>query len=218
MNRRKNIIWANVVIGGLILSTLGACSNDEPAATTGTPAPSNASSTDAAPIAGASVAPSTSASSAPDSKASTPAESKAASTSAASAIKPLAATKPLVAGTIAPDKPLPAEDVKAKPVAETPKPALVQGGLSESQIKTMKTMLDDAKKAVDAGKMDDAKAKFDEFAGGPWTDAAKELKTKSAPKHDDVDKAIKAVDAAGADKAKFAKALAEVSTAIDKSK
>jgi hypothetical protein len=210
MNRRKNVILANLLVGGLLLGTLSACNNDEPAAT-GTPAPSTAAAPDAAPIAGASASASPSGSAAPSASA-------APKTGDAAPIKPKEPLKPLVAGTVAPDKPIPAEDIKPKVADEKPKPALVLGGLSEGQMKTMKTMLDDAKKAVDAGKMDEAKSKFDEFAGGPWTEAAKELKTKSAPKHDDIDKAIKAVDAAGADKAKFGKALADVVAAVDKAK
>jgi hypothetical protein len=225
MNRRKNLIWANVLVGGLFLAALGGCSNDEPAATTGTPAPSNASSTDAAPIAGSSTASSPAAS--PDAKDSKDkdkdkkgdGDKSKTDTDKPAAPKPNAPTKPLVAGEVKPDKPLPAEDVKAKPEPEKPK-ALVQGGLSESQINTMKAQLDDAKKDLAAGKVEDAKNKFNEFAGdgGPWSIASKDLKPKSAEKNSAIEAAIKAVDAAGNDKEKLTKALNDLSTAIDKAK
>jgi soluble cytochrome b562 len=217
MERWKNVIWANVLVSGLLLVTLSACNSDEPAVTS-TPAPSVAAAPDAAPIvADASPSPGTSPGAASPTKDS-PEKGKPKDTTVAAAPKPLAATKPLVAGDIKPDKPLPVEDVKVKPVAETPKPELIQGGLSKSQMDAMKVMLDDTKKALDTGKMEDAKAKFGEFAGGPWEEAAKELKTKAATKHDEIDKAIKSVDAAGVDKAKFSKGLAEVIAALDKAK
>jgi hypothetical protein len=215
MNRQKNVIWAHVVIGGLLLATLGACSNDEPAATTGTPAPSNASSTDAAPIAGSSnsSAPSTSASTAP---AASSASAPAASTGAVSAPKPLAASKPLASGTIAPDKPIPAEDVKAKPAPEK-SVKVVAGGLTESQYGTMKERLKAAKELADGGKIPEAKAAFVEFAG-EWDTAKAELKTKAAAKHDVIEAAVKAVDAAGDDKTKLPKAISDLASAIDKAK
>lgn len=215
MERRKNVIWANVLVGGLLLATLSACNSDEPAAT-GTPAPTVAAAPDAAPISGATPAPSTTASPG-SSPADTKNKDKPKDNSTASAPKPLAPTKPLVAGEIKPDKPLPEKDIEPKAV-QTPKPELAQGGLSKSQMDTMKSILDDTKKSLDAGKMEDAKNKFGEFAGGPWEEAAKELKTKAATKHDEIDKAIKAVDAAGVDKEKFSKGLAEVIAALDKAK
>jgi hypothetical protein len=215
MNRRKNVIWTSLLVSGLLLTSLSACSNDEPATTTGTPAPGNASSsTDVAPIAGASNnSPSPSASSA---------STTTASAAPASGTKPVApaanpATKPLVAGDVKPDVPLPPKDVEVKaPV--TLKPTLAQGGLSESQMGTMKGLLKEAKEAADAGKMDDAKNKFNEFVGGSWEEAAKELKTKSASKYESIDKAIKAVDAAIADKAKFSKAVGDLTAVIEKAK
>lgn len=238
MNFQKNVIWTNLLIGGLLLITLGACSNDEPAASN---IPAVSVAPEAAPIAGttsSTASPSPTASivaAAPEkennkvadkSKDKAPENSKdnskdkaPDSTVVALAPKPLTASKALVAGEVKPDKPLPVEDVKAKPVPETPKAALVQGGLSEGQMKTMKTMLEDAKKAADSGTMEDASKKFDEFFG-PWDDAAKELKTKAAGKHDAVAAAVKIADEAGKskDKAKFSKALADLSMAIDKAK
>ncbi len=213
MERRKNVIWANVLVGGLLLATLSACNNDEPAAT-GTPAPV-AAAPDAAPIAGATPAPSTSAGSSP---ADTKEKDKPKdSGSTASAPKPLAATKPLVAGEIKPDKPLPEKDIEAK-APEKPKP--VQGGLSESNVKAMKTMLDDAKKDADAGKLDEAIGKYNEFPDGPWKEAAGELKTKAADKHTAIEAAIKAADEAAKskDKAKFTKALTDLLAAVEKAK
>jgi hypothetical protein len=223
MNCRKNVMWASFLVGGLLLA--GGCSNDEPAASTGTPAPSNASSADAAPIAGASVAPSPSAD-AKDLKSADKDKSKAdgdkskTNSDKSTAPKPIAPSKPLAAGEVKPDKPLPAEDVKVKPEPEKTKPALVQGGLSESQINTMKTQLEDAKKDLAAGKVEDAKSKFNEFAGdgGSWSIASKELKPKSAEKNSAIEAAIKAVDASGNDKDKLSKALNDLTTAIDKAK
>jgi hypothetical protein len=211
MNRRKNVIWANVLVGGLLLATLSACNNDEPAAT-GTPAPTVAAAPDAAPISGATPSPSISA--APGAA---PAETKdkPKDNSPVSAPKPLAASKPLEKGEIKEDKPLPPKDVEPK-APEKPKPEL--GGLSKSQMEAMKVMLDDTKKSLDAGKMEDAKSKFGEFAGGPWEDAAKELKTKAATKHDEIAKAIKSVDDAGVDKGKFSKGLTDVIAALEKAK
>jgi hypothetical protein len=216
MERRKNVIWANVLVGGLLLATLSACNNDEPAAT-GTPAPTVAAAPDAAPIAGTSPSPSTAAS-----PGASPADTKdkPKDNSTASAPKPLAPTKPLAKGEIKEDKPLPAEDVKVKPVPEKPKPALVQGGLSESQLKAMKTMLDDAKKDADAGKLDEAIGKYNEFPDGPWKEAASELKTKAADKHTAIEAAIKTADEASKskDKAKFSKALTDLLAAVEKAK
>ncbi len=213
MERRKNVIWVNVLVSGLLLASLSACNSDEPAAT-GTPAPTVAAAPDAAPIAGTAPSPTTSAETSPaetkDKKADT----------IATAPKPLAATKPLEKGEIKPDKPLPVEDVKVKPVPEKPKAALVQGGLSESQLKSMKTALDDAKKETDAGKIDEAITKYNEFAGGTWPEAEKELKTKSADKHSAIEAAIKTADEASKakDKAKFSKALTDLLAAVEKAK
>ena len=214
MERRKNVIWANLLVGGLLLATLSACNNDEPAAT-GTPAPTIAAAPDAAPIAGTTPSPSTTAS--PGSSPAADTKEKDKPKDNATAPKPLPPTKPLAAGEIKPDKPLPEKDIEVK-VPDKPKPELVQGGLSKSQMDAMKVMLDDTKKSLDAGKMEDAKSKFGEFAGGPWEDAAKELKTKAATKYDEIDKAIKTVDAAGVDKEKFSKGLTEVIAALDKAK
>jgi hypothetical protein len=224
MNLQKNVLWTNLLISGLLLITLGACSNDEPAVSN---IPAVSAASEAAPIPGdtsATTSPTASIVAAAPEKEKDKAPDKSKdkapdSTVVALAPKPLTASKPLVAGEVKPDKPLPVEDVKAKPVAETPKPALVQGGLSEGQMKTMKTMLEDAKKAADSGTMEDAGKKFDEFFG-PWDDAAKELKTKASGKHDAVAAAVKAADEAGKskDKAKFSKALADLSIAIDKAK
>jgi hypothetical protein len=217
MERRKNVIWANVLVGGLLLATLSACNNDEPAAT-GTPAPTVAAAPDAAPIAGATPAATTT-----PSPGSSPADTKnkekdkPKDNSTASAPKPLAATKPLVAGEIKPDKPVPEKDVEVK-VPEKPKPA--QGGLSESNVKAMKTMLDDAKKDADAGKLDEAIGKYNEFPDGPWKVAADELKTKAADKHGAIEAAIKIADEASKakDKAKFSKALTDLLAAVEKAK
>jgi hypothetical protein len=217
MERRKNVIWANVLVGGLLLVTLSACNNDEPAAT-GTPAPTVAAAPDAAPIAGATPAASTTPSpgASPEDPKSKE-KDKPKDNSTASAPKPLAATKPLVAGEIKPDKPLPEKDIEVK-ASEKPKPA--QGGLSESQLKSMKTALDDAKKEADAGKIDDAMAKYNEFAGGTWPEAEKELKTKAADKHGAIEAAIKIADEAGKtkDKAKLSKALTDLLAAVEKAK
>jgi hypothetical protein len=218
MNRRKNVIWVNILVGGLLLATLSACNSDEPAATTGTPTPTMASAPDAAPIAGATPSPSASTGASP-AETKNKEKDKPKDNSTASAPKPLPPSKPLEKGEIKADKPLPAEDVKAKPVPETPKPALVQGGLSESQLKAMKTMLDDAKKAADTGSIDDAVGKFNEFFG-PWDEAAKELKTKAADKHGAIEAAIKVADEAGKakDKAKLSKALTDLLAAVEKAK
>lgn len=228
MNRRKNVIWANLLVGGLLLTTISACNNDEPAASN-TPAPSAAAAPEAAPIAGATpeASPSPGASPAAKDKDKEKEKDKDKSkekdkpkdTTVAAAPKPLAASKPLVAGEIKPDKPLPPKDIEAKPVPETPKPALVQGGLSEGQMKTMKTMLDDAKKAADTGSVDDAIGKFNEFFG-PWDEAAKELKTKAADKHGAIEAAIKVADEASKakDKAKLSKAITDLLAAVEKAK
>jgi hypothetical protein len=224
MNRRKNVIWANLLVGGLLLTTISACNNDEPAASN-TPTPSIAAAPEAAPIAGATpdASPSSGASSPAKDKEKEKEKSKEKDkpkdTTVATAPKPLAASKPLVAGEVKPDKPLPPKDIEAKPVPETPKPALVQGGLSESQMKTMKTMLDDAKKAADTGSVEDAVGKFNEFFG-PWDEAAKELKTKAADKHSAIEAAIKVADEAGKakDKAKLSKAITDLLAAVEKAK
>jgi hypothetical protein len=224
MNRQKNVIWANLLVSGLLLTTISACNNDEPAASS-TPASSGAAAPEAAPIAGAApdASPSPSASSpvkdSAKDKEKDKSKEKDKPQDTATAPKPLAASKPLVPGEIKPDKPLPPKDVEAKPVPETPKPALAQGGLSESQMKTMKTMLDDAKKAADTGSVDDAISKFNEFFG-PWDEAAKELKTKAADKHGAIEAAIKVADEAGKakDKAKLSKAITDLLTAVEKAK
>jgi hypothetical protein len=228
MNRQKNVIWANLLVGGLLLTTISACNNDEPGASS-TPTSSSATAPEAAPIAGATpdASPSPSASSPVKDSAKEKEKEKDKSkekdkpkdTTVATAPKPLAASKPLVAGEVKPDKPLPPKDIEAKPVPETLKPALVQGGLSESQMKTMKTMLDDAKKAADTGSVDDAVGKFNEFFG-PWDEAAKELKTKAADKHGAIETAIKVADEAGKakDKAKLSKAIADLLVAVEKAK
>jgi hypothetical protein len=222
MNLRKNIIWANLLVGGLLLTTISACNSDEPAASN-TPISSNTAAPEAAPIAGATpdASPSPGASSpAKDSaKDKEKEKDKPKDTTVAAAPKPLAATKPLVAGEVKPDKPLPPKDIEAKPVPETPKPALAQGGLSEGQMKTMKAMLDDAKKAADTGSVDDAVGKFNEFFG-PWDEAAKELKTKAADKHTAIEAAIKVADEAGKakDKAKLSKAITDLLAAVEKAK
>jgi hypothetical protein len=219
MERRKNVIWTNVLVGGLLLATLSACNNDEPSATTGTPAPTVAAAPDAAPIAGTTPSPSTSASPGAAPTATKEKDKPKDNSTTAAAPKPLAATKPLEKGEVKEDKPLPAEDVKAKPLPEI-KPALVQGGLSESQLKAMKTALDDAKKEADAGKIDDAITKYNEFAGGTWPEAEKELKTKAADKHGAIEAAIKVADEAGKtkDKAKLSKALTDLLAAVEKAK
>jgi hypothetical protein len=218
MERRKNVIWANLLVGGLLLATLSACNNDEPAAT-GTPAPTVAAAPDAAPIAGASPSPSTTASPG-SSPADTKDKEKDKSKDNASAPKPLAATKPLEKGEIKEDKPLPPKDIEPKAVPDKPKPALIQGGLSESQMKTMKSALEEAKKEADAGKIDDAMNKYNEFAGGTWPEAEKELKTKAADKHGAIEAAIKIADEAGKakDKAKLSKALTDLLAAVEKAK
>jgi flagellum-specific peptidoglycan hydrolase FlgJ len=227
MNRQKSVIWANLLVSGLLLTTISACNNDEPAASS-TPTSSSAAAPEAAPIAGATpdASPSPSASSPVKDSAKDKEKDKSKekdkpqdTTTVATAPKPLAASKPLVAGEVKPDKPLPPKDIEAKPVPETPKPALVQGGLSESQMKTMKTMLDDAKKAADTGSVDDAVSKFNEFFG-PWDEAAKELKTKAADKHGAIETAIKVADEAGKakDKAKLSKAIADLLVAVEKAK
>jgi hypothetical protein len=225
MNHRKNVIWVNLlVVGGLLLTTISACNNDEPAASN-TPISSGATAPEAAPIAGATpdASPSPSASSptkdSAKDKEKEKAKDKPKDTTVAAAPKPLAATKALVAGEIKPDKPLPPKDIEAKPVPETPKTELAQGGLSPGQMKTMKAMLDDAKKAADTGSVEDAVVKFNEFFG-PWDEAAKELKTKAADKHGAIEAAIKVADEAGKakDKAKLSKAITDLSAAVEKAK
>jgi hypothetical protein len=226
MNHRKNVIWVNLLAGGLLLTTISACNNDEPAASN-TPISSSATAPEAAPIAGATPDASPSASSptkdsAKDKEKEKEKEKekdKPKDTTVAAAPKPLAATKALVAGEIKPDKPLPPKDIEAKPVPETPKTELAQGGLSPGQMKTMKAMLDDAKKAADTGSIEDAVVKFNEFFG-PWDEAAKELKTKAADKHGAIEAAIKVADEAGKakDKAKLSKAITDLSAAVEKAK
>jgi hypothetical protein len=225
MNHRKNVIWVNLlVVGGLLLTTISACNNDEPAASN-TPISSGATAPEAAPIAGATpdASPSPSASSptkdSAKDKEKEKEKDKPKDTTVAAAPKPLAATKALVAGEIKPDKPLPPKDIEAKPVPETPKTELAQGGLSPGQMKTMKAMLDDAKKAADTGSVEDAVVKFNEFFG-PWDEAAKELKTKAADKHGAIEAAIKVADEAGKakDKAKLSKAITDLSAAVEKAK
>jgi hypothetical protein len=218
MNRRKNVIWANLLVGGLLLTTISACNNDEPSASN-TPASSGAAVPEATPIAGATPEASPSPGASSPAKDIAKEKDKPKDTTVAVAPKPLAASKPLVAGEIKPDKPLPPKDIEAKPVPETPKPALVQGGLSEGQMKTMKTMLDDAKKAADTGTIDDAVSKFNEFFG-PWDEAAKELKTKAADKHSAIEAAIKVADEAGKakDKVKLSKAITDLLAAVEKAK
>jgi hypothetical protein len=222
MNRRKNVIWANFLVGGLLLATLGACNSDEPAAT-GTPAPTVAAAPDAAPIAGTTPSPSTSASpgaSPTEIKNKDKDKEKPKDNSTASAPKPLPPSKPLEKGEIKEDKPLPPKDIEPKAVADKPKPALIQGGLSESQMKAMKTMLDDAKKDAESGKLDEAIGKYNEFPDGPWKEAAGELKTKAADKHSAIEAAIKIADEASKakDKAKFSKALTDLLAAVEKAK
>ncbi len=230
MNRQKNVIWANLLLMGLLLTAISACNSDEPAASSA-PTISSATVPDAAPIIGATpdASPSPSASSLAkekDKEKETPKEKekdkgkdKSNAPTVATAPQPLAASKPLVAGEVKPDKPLPPKDIEAKPIPETPKPALVQGGLSESQMKTMKTMLDDARKAADTGSVDDAVIKFNEFFG-PWDEAAKELKTKAADKHGAIEAAIKVADEASKakDKAKLSKAITDLLAAVEKAK
>ncbi len=218
MQRRKNVVWASFLVSGLLLATLSACNNDEPAATTGTPAP--AAAPEAAPITGATPSPTALSPEVSSTETKNKEKDKPKDNSTVTAPKPLAATKPLEKGEIKEDKPLPAEDVKVKPIPEKPKPALVQGGLSESQLKAMKTALDDAKKEADAGKIDDAVTKYNEFAGGTWPEAEKELKTKSADKHGAIEAAIKVADEAGKskDKAKLSKALTDLLAAVEKAK
>ena len=222
MNRQKNVIWANLLVSGLLLTTISACNNDEPAVGN-IPTPSAAAAPDAAPIAGATpeTSPSTSASAKDQDKDKDKSKEKdkPKDTTVATPPKPLAASKPLVPGEVKPDKPLPEKDIVAKQVPETPKLALVQGGLSENQMKTMKTMLDDAKKAADTGSIDDAVSKYNEFFG-PWDEASKELKTKAADKHGAIETAIKAADEASKakDKAKLSKAITDLLAAVEKAK
>jgi hypothetical protein len=100
--------------------------------------------------------------------------------------------KPLEGGIVLPDKPLPAEDIK--PLPSEDKPLLEGKCLSEFQIGTMKTILQDVKKAAIQGKLDEATDKFNEFAGGPWEEASKELKINSPTKYNDIEAKIGKID------------------------
>jgi hypothetical protein len=131
----------------------------------------------------------------------------------------LPTTKPLRSAEIKPDKPLPAEDLPPKLIPETPTPR-VPGGLSESQIKAMKIMLEDAKQDAEAGRLDEAIGKYYEFPDGPWKSAADQLKTEATDKYLAIEAAIKVADEASKakDKAKFTKALTDLLAAVEKAK
>jgi hypothetical protein len=131
---------------------------------------------------------------------------------------PLPISKPLSSGEIKLDLPLPAEDVMAKPVPKSPEPS--SQGLSESQIKAMKNMLEDAKKDADIGRLDEAIGKYNEFAAGPWEEAASELKVKARNKYLAIEAAIKVADEAAKskDKAKFSQALTRLIAAVEQAK
>jgi hypothetical protein len=128
---------------------------------------------------------------------------------------PLPISKPLSSGEIKLDLPLPAEDVMAKPVPKSPEPSF-QGRLSGSQIKAMKNILEDAKKDADAGKLDEAIGKYNEFPDGPWKDAADQLKTEATDKYLAIEAAIKVADEAAISKdtAKFSQALTRLIAAV----
>jgi hypothetical protein len=190
MKRRKNVNWVNVLGGGLMLAALTTYINDEPAVAKDYLVPT------ANPTAAKKNKPKNSHSS------------------------PATARKPLKKGEVREDKPLPAEDITAKPHPGASKPSVVKGGLSESQIKAMKAMLEDAKKDADAERLDEAIGKYNEFAAGPWEEIEKELKTRAADKHSAIEAAIKIADEASKakDKAKFTKALTDLLAAVEKAK
>jgi hypothetical protein len=98
-------------------------------------------------------------------------------------------SKPLRGGEIKPDKPLPAEDIKATPVEDIP-----YKDLSQSQVNVMKAMLQDAKKRAMEGNLSDGIMAFNEFAAGPWEEAAQQLKKRSPNKHKAIDASIKKID------------------------
>jgi hypothetical protein len=98
-------------------------------------------------------------------------------------------SKPLESGEVKPDIPLPADDVKAKPDIPLP-----HRHLSQSQVKAMNTMLQEAKRRAIAGNLSDGIGAFDEFAGGLWEEAAKELKIGSPKKYNDINARINKID------------------------
>jgi hypothetical protein len=224
MNGLQKSTWVKVVASGLLIATLSSCNSDEPAANVGTPAPGNmGNSSDTAPIASSlntsSTAPSTSSSTAPSTEASKTSTTKETTNKEENPTpKKSISDSQLVKPSIAPDVPLPSADVVAKPAPA--KVVAEQGGLSKSQIDTMKTTLDEAKKLADGGKLKEAVEKYNEFAGGSWDEATKDPKAKGNSKFDTIATAVKAADEAakGTDAAKLAKAIADVSAAVAKAK
>jgi hypothetical protein len=100
-------------------------------------------------------------------------------------------SKPLRRGEVKPDKPLPTADVKP-----TNKiiPSLSSNCLSQSQIVAMKTYLQEARNRAIKGRLVDAVETFNEFAGGPWEEAAKEFKIKDPSKYNDINMFIRKID------------------------
>jgi hypothetical protein len=106
-------------------------------------------------------------------------------------ISGILASELLKPGEISPDKPLPAEDVPARPINETEP---VDGGcLSRSQVRTMKTMLQNARNLATRGKLEDAMNSYNEFVG-PWDEVAQNLKRKSPKTHADINARINKID------------------------
>jgi hypothetical protein len=227
MNGWQKSTWAKVIASGLLIATLNSCNGDEPAANVGTPASGNmGNSSDTAPIASSintnSTAPSSESSTAPSTEASKASTTKEAAKETTpkeetTAKKSIPDSK-LVKPSIAPDVPLPPADIVAKPAPA--KSVAEQGGLSKSQIDTMKTTLDEAKKLADGGKLKEAVEKYNEFAGGSWDEAVKDPKAKGNAKFEAIATAVKVADEAakGTDVTKLAKAIADVSAAVAKAK
>jgi hypothetical protein len=225
MNGWQKSSWAKVIASGLFIATLTSCNSDEPAANVGTPAPGNVgNAADTAPIASGINTSSTAPSSSPGSSTAPSTEASKSSTTKETTTKEQASTpkksvddSKLIKPSIAADKPLPEADVTAKPA---PVKVEEQGGLSKSQIDTMKTTLEEAKKLADGGKLKEAVDKYNEFAGGSWETASQDPKAKGNSKIDAIATAVKAADEAakGTDATKLAKAIADVSAAVAKAK
>jgi hypothetical protein len=96
-------------------------------------------------------------------------------------------SKPPELGEVKPDIPLPADDVKVKP-------PLLHRQLSRSQVKSMTTMLQEAKTRAIKGDFSDGIGAFNEFAGWPWGEVSQELKIGSPKKYNDINARINKID------------------------
>jgi hypothetical protein len=105
-------------------------------------------------------------------------------------------SKPPELGEVKPDIPLPAEDVEPKiPLDDVKvKPPLLHRQLSRSQVKSMTTMLQEAKTRAIKGNFSDGIGAFNEFAGGPWGEVSQELKIGSPKKYNDINARINKID------------------------